>query len=79
MRRRYTTSALGSTESRSWLTCTGQPVRFGGRSVGGATSVTSAPSPVKASTLERATRECFTSPTMAIRNPASEPRDWRIV
>ena len=62
-------SALGSTASRSWLTATGHPSREGGSRVGGATRVTSAPSMEKASTLDRATRECLTSPTMAMRSP----------
>ena len=45
----------------------------GGSSVGGATRVTSAPSMVNANTLERATRECLTSPTMAMRSPPAGP------
>ena len=42
-------------------------------SVGGATSTTSAPSAEKASTSERATRECLMSPTMAMRSPLRSP------
>ena len=34
---------------------------------------------VKASTLDRATRECLTSPTMAMRRPPSGPRSFSIV
>src|SRR4029079_14544879 len=43
------------------------------------TRVTSAPRREKAKTLERATRECLTSPTTAIRRPASDPRFSLIV
>ena len=53
-----TTSAFGSTASSSWLTATGHPARLGGSNVGGPTSVTSAPRAEKASTSDRATREC---------------------
>ena len=42
---------------------------LGGSSVGGATSVTSAPSLVNAHTSLRATRLWLTSPTMAMRRP----------
>ena len=48
------------------------PSRLGGSSVGGATSVTSAPSAVKASTSERATRQCLMSPTIAMCSPSSD-------
>ena len=44
MRSRYTTSASGNTASRSWLIVTGQSSHTLGSSVGGATSVTCAPS-----------------------------------
>ena len=50
----------------SWETLTGHGSSDGGNNVGGATSVTSAPSAVKASTCERATRECLMSPTIAM-------------
>ncbi len=55
-------------------TSTGSPTSDGGSRVGGATSVTVAPRVVKAWRSARATRECFTSPTMAIRHPSSDPR-----
>lgn len=43
--------------------------------MGGETSVTSAPSVVSSQTLERATRECSTSPTITTRRPLrSRPR-----
>ena len=47
---------------------TGQPSSDRGSSVGGATSVTSAPSAANASTSLRATRECAMSPTIATRS-----------
>ena len=47
--------------------------------MGGATRVTSAPSMENARTLDRATRECLTSPTMAMRSPPSGPRSFWIV
>ena len=47
-----------------------------GISVGGAATITLAPMRVKARMLERATRECMTSPTIQIRAPSSEP-SWR--
>jgi hypothetical protein len=50
----------------SWLTRTGHPSMLGGNSVGGATSVTSAPSLVNAHTSLRATRLWLMSPTMAM-------------
>src|SRR2546423_987634 len=46
-------------------------------SVGGPTRVTSAPRADRAFTLERATRECLTSPTMATFIPANESPRWR--
>ena len=63
------TSISPSVESRSPVAVTGQPSNDAGMSVGGATSTTSAPSAVKASTFERATRECLMSPTIAMRSP----------
>ena len=50
-----------------------------GISVGGPQTVTSAPMAPKASTLERATRLCSTSPTIQIRLPSSEPSRCRSV
>ena len=79
IRSRYTASTSGRTESRSWLTRTGQPSRCGGSRVGGATSVTSAPSVVNAHTSLRATRLWLMSPTMAMWRPSSPPRCSRIV
>ena len=70
---------LPTTESKSWLTRTSQGAVLGGSSVGGATSVTSAPSLVKTSMSDRATRECLTSPTIEMRTPSSEPRCDRSV
>jgi hypothetical protein len=63
----------------SWLTCTGYVSTAGGSNVGGATKVTVAPSFVNAQMSERATRLCFTSPTMAMCMPSRAPRCWRIV
>ena len=63
----------------SWLTSTGQPTSEGGNNVGGATSVTLAPSVEKAITLERATRLWRMSPTIAIRSPDSTGRPRRRV
>ncbi len=50
-----------------------------GSSVGGATTVTSAPSVFSSRTLDRATRLWRTSPTIVTRRPSSSPRRLRIV
>ncbi len=51
----------------------------GGSSVDGATTRTRAPMVVSRMMLERATRECITSPQIAIRRPSSRPLLRRIV
>ena len=61
------------------LALTGQPSSDGGSSVGGATSVISAPSAANALMSLRATRLCLTSPTIAMCLPDRLPRWWRIV
>lgn len=50
-----------------------------GMRVGGPTRVTLAPRVESSSTLERATRECSTSPTTATDRPASRPSRARMV
>jgi hypothetical protein len=50
-----------------------------GNSVGGATSVTSAPRVCRSRTFERATRLCRMSPTIVIRLPSRSPSRRRIV
>ncbi len=50
-----------------------------GSSVGGATSVTSAPSVRSSQTFDRATRLCRTSPTIVTRRPSSLPSLRRMV
>ena len=77
-----TASAFGITASRSYDVSTGQLSTPTGSRVGGATSVTSAPSVLSRSALERATRLCRTSPTITTRRPsrlglAPEPPRWR--
>ena len=69
-----TASALGRTASRSYDVSTGQVSTPTGSRVGGATSVTSTPRVRSSSALERATRLCRTSPTIATRRPSSPPR-----
>ena len=73
-----TASAWGSTASRSYDVA--NPAAFdqsptpAGMSVGGATTVTLAPSLTRLLTLLRNTRLCVTSPTIATCLPSSEPR-----
>jgi hypothetical protein len=50
-----------------------------GISVGGPATVTLAPMRWNASTFERATRECATSPTIQIDEPSIAPRRWHSV
>ncbi len=47
--------------------------------MGGATSVTSAPSVLSSRTFDRATRLCSTSPTIVTRSPSSRPSLRRMV
>ncbi len=75
----YVTSSFGSTLSMSYETCTPQAGASGGISVGGPTSVTSAPIFTRPKLRERATRECMTSPTIATRRPSIRPNRSRIV
>ncbi len=63
----------------SWLTRTPHAGASGGISVGGPTSVTSAPILTSANESDRPTRECSTSPTIATRSPSSRPSRSRIV
>ena len=76
-------STVGMTESKSYEIVAGQLSTPTGSNVGGATRTTSAPSIERSNTFERATRECKTSPTIAMRRPfrslAPLPRCLRIV
>ncbi|SKZ42351.1 Uncharacterised protein [Mycobacteroides abscessus subsp. abscessus] len=74
-----TASAPGSSASRLPDVSTGHSSTPTGSNVGGATSTTSAPSVESRCAFDRATRECSTSPTRAIRRPSMLPSRWRSV
>ena len=78
-RNAITTSAPASPVRR--LVCSSAPQKpnSGGSRVGGPTRRTFAPKVVSASKLERATRLCRRSPTIATVSPVISPLRWRIV
>ena len=78
MRSRWMRSAITASASRiasSTLGATAQPRASmpAGINVGGPATVTDAPTARRPNIAERATRECATSPTIAMRRPSNRP------